>query len=175
MEGRRIQSVVPTTTATALTSITTGLPPAAHEIVGYRVKVGNDVLNVLRWRAGGTDARQSIPPAEFQTRPVFGGTAPPVVTRGEFSSSGFTTAHLPGVELHGWQMPSTLVTHVQNLLASGAPFVYAYYDGIDKVAHEYGFGPFYDAELVRADRLVADLVATLPSDATLVVTAAHCR
>ena len=173
MEGARITSVVPTTTATALTSITTGLPPAAHEIVGYRVKVGRDVLNVLRWRAAGTDARQSVPPAEFQTRPVFGGTAPPVVTRSEFSSSGFTTAHLPGVDLYGWQMPSTLVTHVQTLLASGAPLIYAYYDGIDKVAHEYGFGPFYDAELVRADRLVGDLAAALPHGAALVVTADH--
>ncbi|HWW52615.1 MAG TPA: alkaline phosphatase family protein [Acidimicrobiales bacterium] len=173
MEGRRITSVVPTTTATALTSITTGLPPAAHEIVGYRVKVGKDVLNVLRWRAGGADARQSIPPAEFQTRPVFGGTAPPVVTRAEFSSSGFTTAHLPGVDLRGWQMPSTLLTHVKTLIASGAPLVYAYYDGIDKVAHEYGFGPFYDAELVRADRLVADMAATLRPGAALVVTADH--
>src|SRR5258708_28738984 len=117
MEGRRIQSVVRTTTATAITSITTGLPPAAHGIAGYRVKVGNDVLNVLRWRAGGTDARQSVPPAEFQTRPVFGGAATPVVTRTEFSSSGFTTAHLPRVPLDGWQMPSALVTHVQTLLS----------------------------------------------------------
>jgi len=51
LTGGPITSVVPTTTATALTSITTGLPPAVHEVVGYRVRVGRDeVLNVLRWR-----------------------------------------------------------------------------------------------------------------------------
>src|SRR5438105_10417409 len=50
-----ITSVVPTTTAVALTSITTGLPPAGHGVVGYRVAVptGKDgalqVLNMLRW------------------------------------------------------------------------------------------------------------------------------
>ena len=41
----------------------------------------------------------------------------------------------------------------------GEPFVYAYYDGIDKVAHEYGLGEHYDAELAAADRLVADMLA----------------
>ena len=45
---------------------------------------------------------------------------------------------------------------------AGEPFVYAYYDGIDKVAHIHGFGAHYDAELVAADRLVADLRAALP-------------
>ena len=36
---------------------------------------------------------------------------------------------------------------------AGEPFVYAYYDGIDKVAHEYGLGAHYEAELVWVDRL----------------------
>ncbi|MDP9440682.1 MAG: alkaline phosphatase family protein, partial [Actinomycetota bacterium] len=50
---------------------------------------------------------------------------------------------------------------------------YAYYDGIDHVAHERGFGPYFDAELVAADRLVADVAATLPAGAALVVTSDH--
>ena len=62
---------------------------------------------------------------------------------------------------------------VRRLLAAGEPFVYAYYDGIDKVAHEYGLGEHYDAELAAADRLVADVVAALPPDAALLVTADH--
>jgi len=173
LRGGPITSVTPTTTATALTSITTGLPPAEHEVVGYRVKVGSQVLNVLRWRMAGADARQLVPPSEFQTHEVFGGTAPPVITRGEFASSGFTMAHLPGVPMLGWQVPSALVVHVQRALAGGAPFVYAYYDGIDKVAHEQGFGPYYDAELTYADRLVADVARVLPHGAALVVTADH--
>src|ERR1700720_4227233 len=56
MAGGAITSVAPTTTATALTSITTGLTPAEHELVGYRVRVGSDVLNVLRWRTAAGDA-----------------------------------------------------------------------------------------------------------------------
>lgn len=173
MPGGRITSVAPTTTATALTSITTGLAPAAHETVGYRVRVDGEVLNVLRWRTPSGDARQSVPPDKFQTHAVFDGTAPPVVTRSEFSASGFTVAHLPGVDLRGWSMPSTLVAQVGRALDEGAPFVYAYYDGIDKVAHEYGFGRHYDAELAAADRLVADVAELLPPGSALVVTADH--
>ncbi|HEX2063570.1 MAG TPA: alkaline phosphatase family protein [Acidimicrobiales bacterium] len=174
MAGGAITSVVPTTTATALTSITTGLPPAAHGVVGYRVKVGaNDVLNVLRWTTAGTDAREAVPPEKFQPQPTFAGTHPPVVTRAEFATTGFTAAHLFGARLQGWRMPSALTVHVRHLLRSGEQFVYAYYDGMDKVAHERGFGEYYDAELVATDRLVADLVDALPPGAALVVTSDH--
>lgn len=174
MAGGPITSVAPTTTATALTSITTGLPPAAHEVVGYRVQVdGQQVLNVLRWRTAEGDARQQVVPAHFQAQPVFGGRHPPVVTRTEFASTGFTMAHLPGVRLHGWRLASSLPVEVAGLLAAGEPFVYAYYDGIDKIAHERGFGVFYDAELRAADRLVADLAGALGPGASLLVTADH--
>jgi hypothetical protein len=174
LAGAPITSVAPTTTATALTSLTTGLAPAFHGTVGYRVRVGPaEVLNVLRWRTAAGDARQTVPPAQFQTSPVFGGMSPPVVTRAEFSASGFTMAHLPGVALWGWRMPSTLVGHVRALLGKAEPFVYAYYDGIDKVAHEYGFGPMYDDELAAADRLATEVAAVLPAGAVLVVTADH--
>ena len=49
MDGDAITTVAPSTTATALTSIATGLAPAQHGIVGYRMLVGGEVLNVLRW------------------------------------------------------------------------------------------------------------------------------
>jgi len=173
LSGGPVTSVVPTTTATALTSITTGLAPAVHETVGYRVRAGGEVLNVLRWRTASGDARQSVPPREFQTHPAFEGTVPPVVTRAEFAASGFSLAHLPAADLRGWRMPSSLVAHVGRALGEGAPFVYAYYDGVDKVAHEHGFGPFYDAELTAADQLVADVAGALRAGAVLVVTADH--
>ena len=173
LAGGPITTVAPSTTATALTSITTGLPPAAHGVVGYRVRVGREVLNVLRWRTANGDARGSVPPEEICYLSPFCGTRPPVVTRAEFSESGFTGAHLSGTRLHGWRMPSTLVVTVRELLALGEPFVYAYYDGVDKVAHEFGLGAAYDAELAAADRLVSDLLEALPAGAALVVVSDH--
>jgi hypothetical protein len=177
MAGGAITSVAPTTTATALTSITLGLPPARHGIVGYRLRVsgptGEEVLNILRWRSVSGDARPFIPPQEFQPVPAFGGRPVPVVTKAEFLSTGFSLAHLAGGRQVGWWQPSGIAVEVGQLLREGEPFVYAYYDGIDKVAHISGFGPHYDAELIAADRLVADLLAALPAGAALVVTADH--
>ena len=51
--------------------------------------------------------------------------------------------------------------------------MHAYYPGVDKIAHERGFGEFYDAELACADRMVDDLLNRLPRDAVVLVTADH--
>jgi predicted AlkP superfamily pyrophosphatase or phosphodiesterase len=173
LTGGDITTVAPSTTATALTSITTGLPPSRHGVVGYRMYVDGEVLNVLRWQADGRDARAAIPPEKIQGHEAFGGQRPPVVTRAEFRSTGFTTAHLDRTRMSGWRMSSTLVTEVARLTAANEPFVYAYYEGIDKVAHEYGLADHYDNELRAVDRLVGDLLDVLPPGAVLVVTSDH--
>lgn len=174
MEGGPATTVVPSTTSTALTSLTTGAPPARHGVVGYRIRVLNgEVLNVLRWSTPGGDARERVPPETIQPLEPFLGSKPAVVTRAEFAETGFTRAHLSGSELWGWRYPSTLVQHVKALVADGRPLVYAYYPGVDGVAHEYGFGPLYDAEVRAADRMVADLLDGLPAGVALVVVADH--
>jgi len=173
LEGGPISTVAPSTTAAALTSITTGMSPGAHGVIGYRMAVDGEVLNVLRWQASGRDARASIPPDKVQVNEPFAGHRPPVVTRAEFRDTGFTQAHLDRTRMAGWRVTSTLVTEVAQILRRGEPFVYAYYEGVDKVAHEYGLGEFYDAEVRSADRIVADLLDVLPSGAVLVVTSDH--
>jgi hypothetical protein len=173
MSGGPIRTVAPSTTATALTSISTGLTPGEHGVVGYRIDVHGEVLNVLRWSTNGSDARKRIPPGQFQPIPPFLGVNAPVVTKAEFAGSGFSSAHLAGVRQIGFRLPSSLVVEVRRLLAGGEPFVYAYYEGIDKVAHEYGLEEHYDAEVAAADRLVAEVLSVLPPDAALLVTSDH--
>ncbi len=143
-------------------------------MVRYRIRVeGDEVLNVLRWKTGGGDARQRVPPRRFQPLEPFAGTKPAVVTKGEFHDTGFTGAHLAGARISGWRMPSTLAHTVGELLVAGEPFVYAYYPGVDTVAHHLGLGGAYEAELVAADRLVGDVLAALPAGAALVVVSDH--
>lgn len=177
MVGGPITSVVPTTTATALTSITVGAPPAAHGVVGYRVVVagptGAEVLNVLRWRTVSGDARSFVAPEELQPLPPFGGRPVPVVSRREFDGTAFTAAHQRHTRPASWALPSGMAVEVRRLLRDGEPFVYAYYDGVDKIAHLAGFGDLYDAELVALDRLIGDLLTILPPGAALAVTADH--
>jgi predicted AlkP superfamily pyrophosphatase or phosphodiesterase len=165
-------TVLPTTTATALTSLTTGTTPGEHGIIGYRMHLQGEVLNVLRWSTGSGDARKTIPPNSIQRHLPFLGHRPPICTRAEFSQTGFTLAHLDGVRFNGWRMPSTLVTELTRL-AKAEPFVYGYYDGIDKVSHEYGLREHYDAELCAADRLVGDVLSSVPAGTVVVVTSDH--
>jgi hypothetical protein len=73
----------------------------------------------------------------------------------------------------GWRAASSIPVLVRQALDSGEDFVYAYYDGVDKIAHERGFGDFYDSELRAADGIVADILSVLPPDTVLIVTADH--
>ncbi len=171
--GGPITSVSPSTTATALTSIATGLTPGEHGVVGYRVAVDHEVLNILRWSTPAGDARRRIDPHAFQPHAAFCSQRPCIVTKAEFVSSGFSGAHLSEVRFNGYRVPSTMLVELRRALRAGEPFVYAYYDGIDKVAHEYGLAEHYDAELQAVDRLVADVLAELPRHAALVITADH--
>ena len=173
MDGSAITSVAPTTTATALTSIATGTPPGEHGVVGYRIAIGRDVLNCLRWTTPRGDARHGIKPTSIGLCEPFESQRPPIVVRAEFEHSGFSEAHLRNTRFVGYRTMSTLAIEVANLLRAGEPFVYAYYDGIDKVAHEYGLGEHYDAELIAIDWMVEYLVEVLPPGAVLVVTADH--
>jgi predicted AlkP superfamily pyrophosphatase or phosphodiesterase len=173
MAGRPITTVAPSTTSTALTSITTGMTPGEHGIVGYRMAVHGEVLNVLRWSTVAGDAHQTIPPVKMQPAAPFLGQRPPVVTRAEYRTTGFTGAHLDGVRFWGYRTVATMVTELLRLVDESEPFIYGYYDGLDKVAHEYGLGAHFGAELNFIDRLVDYLLSNLPPGAVLVVTADH--
>ena len=79
-DGRSIHTVAPTTTATALSSIATGLTPAEHGLIGYRMVLGGEVINVLRWMVGEQPVRRSHPPRDVQPYEPFLGHAVPVVS-----------------------------------------------------------------------------------------------
>ena len=173
--GTTVTSVAPSTTAAALTSLTTGLAPSAHGVVGYRVAVGDEILNVLGWRLSERDGRRIVRPREFQPFEPFPQSPhpTPVVSRHEYRATGFSAAHLGDAHLYGWHTPAGLVVEVRRLLERGAPFVYAYYDGIDRTAHVCGLDDHYDAELRAVERMVGDLLEVLAPGAVLVVTADH--
>jgi hypothetical protein len=171
LDGHAITTVAPSTTASALTSLATGLTPAEHGIVGFRMRIERAVLNVLRWQVD-----EGPPPDPFvvQRQDGFLGRPVPVVTKSEFRMTKFTDAHLRGTRFVGWTTTATLVQQCRRLIGEGEPLVYAYYPGVDSVAHEFGLhDEFFRAELIAADRLVGDLVDALPPNVTVLVTADH--
>lgn len=173
MVGGPITTVAPSTTATALTSIATGLTPAEHGIIGYRTLLGGEVTNMLRWMSGDRDRRHDAPPSSVQPSPAFCGQRVPVVTAQELTATPFSEAHLRPGEMIGYRAMSSLPVLVAQRIADGATFVHAYYAGVDRIAHERGFGDFYDAELAAADAMVADLLSRVGPGTAVLVTADH--
>ena len=121
-------------------------------------------MNILQWSVGGVDARVRVPARVFQPCPLFPGSPGkvPVVTRYDYATTGFSAAHLgtrtctAGTPWPAWSRRCVPWS------GGGARFVYAYYEGIDKVAHARGLGEYYDDELRDVDRLVGDVLGVLP-------------
>ncbi len=171
--GGPITTVAPSTTAAALTSITTGVPPGEHGLIGYRIPVDNGVLNTLRWSTGSGDAQKEVPPSSLQPILPFGGQRPPVVSQKKFENSGFSAAHMPDVRLHGYNTREELVSQTASLVNDGEPFVYVYWDGIDQTGHEFGFTDCYEEELFACDQMIKEFLSRIGPEVAVFVTADH--
>ena len=170
-----LTSVAPSTTAAALTSMSTGVAPGRHGLVGYRFALGGEVLQALRWTVGDRDAAGTHPPERIQRvtpNLTIRGAGVPYVGKAAFSASAFTRAHLRGatyVAVPGPQeMPDAVVSSLDR-----SPLVLCYHDAIDKVAHAKGLEGDYDEAVAAADALVAAIRAAVPADVAVVVTSDH--
>ena len=174
LNGGPVTTAAPSTTAVALTSISTGVAPGEHGIVGYRFPVGGAVMNALRWTTSSGDHRGLVTPSDAQVVPTLAGGSWNVVSDRMFEGSGFTEAYLGDAPYHGIWHPSSLVAATVELLEAGQTHVYTYYDGLDHTAHVHGFsGQYYTRELEFCDWLVKTMAAALPTGTALVVTADH--
>ena len=99
----------------------------------------------------------------------------PVVAKAELDAAAASPRPTwPACATSGWRLPSNLAVEVRRLLAAGEPFVYAYYDGIDKIAHEYGLGRVLRRRAAWPPTAWSAIVlAVLPAGAVLLVTADH--
>ena len=174
LDGGPVTTVAPSTTSAALTSISTGVPPGEHGIVGYRFPAGGEVMNALRWSTKLGDWRGTVPPTDVQQNEPLAGGDWTIVADRMFINSGFTEAYLGSGEYRGVHHPSSLAGEARAALEAGASRVYAYYDGLDHVAHIYGVaGRHFADELRFCDWLIATMAAALPSGTALIVTADH--
>ena len=170
-EASTITSVVPSTTASALPTLTTGLPPAVHGMLGDRMRVGGRVLSVLQWTvAEGTPPE----PSKVQPHRPFPGGPVEVVSHAKFAGSGFSAAHLRGGRYHGFETATELVERVGACVDAGAPIVYAYLPDLDRTAHEHGMAhDAFGQALALADDVVSSVHRRLPRGAAMLVTADH--
>ena len=170
-----ITSVAPSTTAAALTSITTGGPPGQHGLVGYRFAMGGDILQALRWTVDDRDASAAYPPDRVQrVAPslVLRGAGVPYVGKAAFSSSAFTRAHLRGSSYVGVAEPSEMPDAVTAAL-DASRLVLCYHDAIDKTAHAKGLEAEFDDAVAATDALIGEIRLSVPAGVAVVVTSDH--
>ena len=179
MVGGPITSVVPSTTATALTSLTVGAAARRHGIVGYRLVVdgptGPEVLNVLRWRTVVGRRPPVRRPAALPAPPAVPG---PAACRWSARASSPVPASPRPISAtprwRGWSLPSSLPVEVRAAArGGGAVRLRLLRRGRQDRPRPAASATYYDAELVAVDRLVGDLLDGLPRGAVLVVTADH--
>jgi hypothetical protein len=154
----------------------TGLSPGSHGLVGYEVLVpGEDrLLNELSWDHG-PEPRLWQPCQTVFERAVAHGVAVIRIGPGFFDGSGLTNAALRGGT---FTAARSLDDRVDSALAAvrgnKRALVYLYWGDLDKVGHVHGCQSWeWGDELELIDRGLARLVAGVPSDTSVHITADH--
>ncbi|MFD0996635.1 hypothetical protein HNR16_001243 [Pseudoclavibacter chungangensis] len=169
----------PSTTVAGTTSLTTAAPAGVHGLVGYTVydRAAGIVRNQLHgWDVDGMEPAHWQPaPTVFERLAAAGGPEPYVVAQSDYTDSGLTRASLRGATYVVGESMADRVEATLDLVAAGQPrLVYCYVAELDQAGHRYGWES--DEWLIRLEELdaaVGDLVAGLPRDVGLLVTADH--
>jgi Type I phosphodiesterase / nucleotide pyrophosphatase len=165
----------PAATPTSLASLTTGVAPGEHGILGFTVKLPDTdrVLYHLFWRDDPPAAQWQPVPTWFE-RLRRAGVEARAVLPAAFLGSGLTQAAYRGAQLHPANTDDDYAQLVANQLHAAPGLVYAYTADLDTAAHLFGIdSPEWHAAAARVDALLTRLVETLPSDAALLITADH--
>ena len=172
-----IDGVFPSTTVAGIASLTTGVEPGVHGLVGYRVlDAANDrVVNQLT----GWDA--DMEPGTWQrARTVFEqatdeGVPSFAIGAKRFTGSGFTQAVLRGASYVPAESVADRFAAARRILDSEPrTLVYLYLAELDVAAHAHGWeSANWLAELEGFDAEVSRFAAALRADEGLLVTADH--
>ncbi|WP_084759572.1 alkaline phosphatase family protein [Nocardia mangyaensis] len=177
----------PSTTATSLTTLGTGLPPGEHGIIGYLTRLPEQerLFNTLRWQLNGegpkVDPLTAFPPERIQPRPtVFerakaAGITAVQVAPGYQDGSGLTRAGWRGGGFRPTFSVGDLVDGaLQALTSAPKTLIYTYHSELDTTGHVRGpASRAWRFELANVDRIAAELAARLPARSALIVTADH--
>ena len=172
-----VDGVFPSTTAAGITTLTTGVAPGQHGLVGYRVRdTDRDrVVNQLTgWDAG-------MRPETWQrSRTVFERAADAgipgfAIGPRRYTASGFTQAALRGARYVPAESVSDRFAAARHLLdTEPRALVYLYVPELDVAAHAHGWeSDRWLAALENLDSAAARFAAGLKADEGLLVTADH--
>ncbi|WP_237719648.1 alkaline phosphatase family protein [Salinibacterium sp. PAMC 21357] len=173
-----IQSGFPTTTASAIASLTTGTRAGQHGLVGYSAldTVNDRVLNQLSgWDSQLDPATWQRVPTIFERATELGFTAV-TVGAARYRGSGFTKAVLRGAQ---YLAAGSLAERLRTAMAVSrtsdvASITYVYVPELDMAGHAHGWqSPQWTHALEALDSALAGVVDQIEPDQGLLVTADH--
>jgi predicted AlkP superfamily pyrophosphatase or phosphodiesterase len=171
-----VKTSFPSTTATSLATLTTGVNPGEHGMLGYTVQVprsGGRILNSLKWDER-VDPFIWQPISTLFERAMAQNINVTHVAAKRYEDSGFTRAVFRGAKYRGANAHADLITETIAALKDTPAFVYLYVNDLDVAGHSDGVGSEkWLTALTGIDQLVAMLLQKLPRQTRLWLTADH--
>ncbi|MDX9864106.1 MAG: alkaline phosphatase family protein [Anaerolineaceae bacterium] len=190
-----LTSVIPSTTATALTTLWTGAAAAEHGILGYEIwlkeygMVANMILHTPIAYHGdfGGMSRAGFEAESFLTVPTLGphmqqhNIQPYALMHRAIANSGLSRMHMKDVNVVPCRTLEDQWYNVQHILAQPTDqnrYLYIYWSIIDELGHVYGSDdPRSAQEFINFSRSLADFLKTLRAktseDTLVLLTADH--
>jgi predicted AlkP superfamily pyrophosphatase or phosphodiesterase len=172
-----LASGFPTTTAAALTTLTTGSTPGTHGMVGYTARDPSTgrVVNLLSgWDAIADAATWQRSETVFE-RAASAGIPSFAVGAARYETSGFTSAVLRGAEyLIASDIRERLESARRHLSAAGEGIAYVYVPELDQLAHRHGWSSdSWITALEELDAAMRAFAETSPPGEGVLLTADH--
>ena len=166
----------PSTTATSLSTLGTGVLPGVHGMLGYTVRVprsDNRLLNALKWDERVDPVMWQKVPTLFE-RAVAAGVAVTHVAAKRYQATGFTQAALRGANYVGANTAEEMATAVGAALKSAPAFVYTYLNTLDAAGHNDGVGSDkWLTALQQVADLIEKIISTVPAGTRVWITSDH--
>lgn len=175
-----MDSVVPSTTATAITTFLTGAPPAGHGVTGWFMFLEAVQQVVCTLRA--TTRVGALPLADATRTALYGPgghagiaasqRAMHVVQPQGLLRSPYTRAYAQGASLHGYRTLAGFMEITRTLARADGPprYVYAYWPELDHLGHEHGMdSPACRQHLAVFQTALAGLARALRGTGTAVL------
>jgi len=179
---KTIRSGFPSTTATCLTSLVTGLDPMEHGIVGSAFCYNNQYFSPLRWSflsTQGSIIQQMEPDIlvpegawrdMFQAGIQINAFLPSAIADSQFTQKVFSDA-----DIHSYENDTLLINKISQLVrTTDRSFSYIYFDSLDDVGHLHGAGSEeWKNELFLLESIINNISKVIPKNAVLLVTSDH--
>lgn len=171
-----LDTVLPTTTGAALTSLMTGALPGEHGLIGYRIRDERDgsLRSTLSdWRGVDEAQRWQRAPA-LLTEAERMGLYPTAIGRRAHHGSGLSLSILQGAEYRSAETIAQRFSQATRALQAGSRLVYVYIDELDRAAHGHGWkSDEWMHALEELDAQLRNFTLGLPADVGCIVTADH--